>query len=410
MNASKWKLYFATGLIAIFYITMFQTLTLRTTNDDVFFYNALNTRNALDFMLYRYSSWSGRFTIEGLLASTIHFSAFWKVIIPSSFILLVCSISRIATGEIRFYFVIGSSALLLLVPRLVNIDSFYWVTGAYNYIIPFSLATYSLSVFLKHERGLVNSTLSLVALVVAGFSEQSAVFLLLICYGLIVLRKVIISWYSISFIIILTIFSAFLFLAPGNAIRSSAESINWMPQFFEYNILLKLMFGLDRAGMAISMPFSIPLITLCVALILKKKEIKCSILSNYISSAIILSYVFLNVYISLKGSAPHPYFFNWLSPDLLYPWAEKLSSITGQAYLLYTMLFIVCIMFKSSLFIDGLNRSFIPLLATSCAFASIVMIGFSPTIYASYFRVLYMFNICVIISVCSIVYIKLKSE
>jgi len=407
MNASKWKFYFATGLIVVFYITMFQTLRLRTSNDDVFFYNALNTRNVLEFMLYRYDTWSGRFTIEGLLASTIHFSTFWKVIIPSAFILLACSISRIATGEIRLNFVLGSSALLLLVPKLINIDSFYWVTGAYNYIIPFSLATYSLSIFLKHERGLVNSSLSLVALVVAGFSEQSAVFLLLICYSLIVLKKVKISWYSIGFIILLSICSAFLFLAPGNEIRSSAESINWMPQFFEYSILLKLMFGLDRVGMAMSMPFNIPLITLCIALILKTNK---KALSNYISSAIILSYVFLNFYISLKGSAFHSYFFNWLSPDLLYPWAEKFSSITGQAYLLYTMLFIVCIMFRSSLFIGGLNRSLIPLVATSCAFASIVMIGFSPTIYASYFRILYMFNICVIIATCNIIYMKIENE
>ncbi|WP_343463823.1 hypothetical protein [Pantoea sp.] len=403
MNASKIKLYLFIIITCNFYMIMYQFLSLRVSNDDVFFSNALESRGLLDFLLYRYETWSGRVTIEGLLSFTIGNQVFWKLMIPTSFIVLVCSISRLTTKRVRFNTLMIAAVILLLTPNKINEDAFFWVTGAYNYILPFSLAIYSLSVFTCKNRGKLNSLLSISALFIASFSEQSALFLLLLSYLMMAFKKVEVSFYSIAYISVLTVCSLIMFAAPGNALRFSAETVTWMPQFKDYSLLTKIMFGVDRLGNAYSMPFNIPLFCLSAVLIYLNKDKKLGLLP-LISSLIIIIYMVLSLYVSLSGHGVSTYFFNWLSPDLLYPWPEKFSSLSGLGSMLFTIIFSLCIMFNSALLIKGLDRTSIPLIAISCGMASVIMIGFSPTVYASYFRVLYLLHICAVIAICSLVH------
>jgi len=403
MNASKFK-WIASFLIAcIFYIVMYKLLSLRDANDDVFFSKALESRGLIDFILYRYETWSGRITIEGLLSLTIGAEVFWKFMIPTSFIILICSISKLTSNRVTFTTSIMAGILLLLIPYKINVDSFFWVTGAYNYILPFSLAIYSLSVFTDKERGLAGSFFSIVALLIASFSEQSAIFLILLSYSLIAFKKVEVSIYSIAYIFVLTICSVIMFTAPGNSLRFAAETATWMPQFGEYSLLTKIMFGVDRLGNAFSMPYNIPIIALSAVLIYLNKG-KSTGLASIVSSTIIIIYISLSLYVALSDHGISTYFFNWLSPDLLYPWPEKFSSLSGLANMLFTMLFSLCIMFKSALLANGLNRTAAPLIAICCGIASVIMIGFSPTVYASYFRVVYLLHICFVIAICSAIY------
>jgi len=390
-------------MACIFYAIMFQHLSLRGANDDVFFSKALESRGLVDFLLYRYDTWSGRVTLEGLLTATIGIETFWKIIIPTSFIVLVCSISKLATNSVGFYTTISAAVILLLTPRMINEDSFFWVTGAYNYIIPFSLAIYSLSVFSSMKRGVINSTLSILALLIASFSEQSAIFLLLISILMLALKKVRLSWYSIIYILVLTICSLIMFSAPGNSLRFAAESATWMPGFREYSILTKVMFGIDRLASTYSMPYNIPIFCLSAVLIYLNRGRKLGFL-HLASCFVIFTYMVLSLITSLSGHGLSRFFFNWLSPDLLYPWPEKFSSLSGWANMLFTMIYSVCIMFNSALLIRGLDRTSVPLIAISCGMASVVMIGFSPTVYASYFRVAYLLHICAVIALCSAVH------
>lgn len=404
MTANKSLKILSIIAFSVFFIISFSQINIKDINDDVYFSKALEHKSLIDFLHFRYLTWSGRVTLEGLLVTTINFPFFWKIMIPSSVIILCLSASRIIAGKINAPVSLLMLIMILSIPPLINEDAIFWVTGAYNYILPFSLAIYSMSVFFNENSSLIEKLFAIISLFICGFNEQSAFFVILICISLILTKRAKISPFTISYFLISL--SAFILMitAPGNYQRALSETPQWMPDFYSYSLALKLMMGIDRLNSTLSMPYNFPMLILSVLII---REYLFSLAKTKAGNAglfIIALHIVLSLCLILKPGLFGSYFFQWGKPDFLYPDAASFVSIKTYLSFLFTMLYFLSISYIAASRINGFNKSIIPLISIMFGSASIMMLSFSPTVYASYFRVQFMFEIFICVAVCKYLY------
>lgn len=399
MNANKKINIIIIVLMAIYFIVMFNYLKLQPVNDDAFFSKALVGNSIYEFLSTRYMIWSGRVTIDALLALTITHAIVWKMMIPSSVILLCLSSSRLITGK---FSLIESSVMMLMVILIsfpINFESIYWVTGAYNYILPFSLFAYGLSVFFQEKPKNIEKIASLASLFVSCFNEQSAFFTVIIFATVLLIKKTTITRFRVSMVILSVFLFLIIILAPGNYQRSIAETLNWLPEFKDYNLINKLMFGVDRLNLISIIPENIPLLILSFALVFKvlkrnKKEVT-TIFSSLIVTSWIVIYIFASLYPQLMSKG----FLHWNVAQSNFPNITKFSSISTFISLSITLFFMVSLVYISSLFVTGFNNSLIVPSCLLVGMASVMMLSFSPTVYASSYRTLFLFEICICLAV-----------
>lgn len=216
--------------------------------DNDMFRHALDHTRLLSFLHTRYMTWSGRIFIEGALAETIRYPAFWRILIPFCTVLLAyavwsCTLRSVLRAGIGIPLIM---LLFLLLPHEVCEESVYWLAGFYNYLFPISFAFFSISVFLRqNDAGKTQRILSLAALPIGCSIEQSAV-LLLFCTAVSAVRCRTISLYSTLYLTVAAVISAIVLAAPGNARRYVAEIGNWLPEFSQFGLVQKLSLAIDR--------------------------------------------------------------------------------------------------------------------------------------------------------------------
>ena len=382
-------------LIAIYLIIMFNYLQLQTINDDVFFSKALNDNSLFNFIHSRYMLWSGRLPIDILLATTINLNFVWKLMIPLAVILLSISTSRIITGKVNLPITGLMMALVILIPYPINSEAIYWVTGAYNYTLPFSLTFYCMSVFIKDETHYIDKTFSILALLIAGFNEQSSLCIIVIFPCLLFFKKVKLTNYRFGMLLLSFITFLLLVLAPGNYQRITSETINWLPEFKDYSIFIKFMMGADRLHSILCLDKNFPLIILSILILIKSHQQKNKSKTLQIASAIIMIWILMSL---IKVCIPNlfgNYFFQWANEQPYYPDIIKFSQPSIYFSLIFILFYLLSLMYLASTLIGKTNNSAIPLISLLIGTASIMMLMFSPTIYASSTRTFFMFELCI---------------
>ncbi|WP_215846310.1 hypothetical protein [Candidatus Pantoea bituminis] len=152
-------------------------LTMRPDQDDQYFKHALDNKSFFEFFSFRYLKWSGRYAIEALLLLTINYDWFWKLMIPMCILLCAYSIwsltLRKSISSIKGIS-LALGLIMIMSPSVAN-DSMWWITGAYNYLLPVSMGLYAVDILLRQKQtGLYQKTLSLIALFIACSTEQPA--------------------------------------------------------------------------------------------------------------------------------------------------------------------------------------------------------------------------------------------
>lgn len=390
-------LYFSLSLFVL--IVVMRGLSLMTIGDDVYFSNALNDKSLLDFLYSRYNSWSGRTLLEAITVISIRTPIIWKIAIPSCLLMMCLNIWKLTLSKsIKSCF--GSIVVIffvLLVSKSVARDGGWWVTGFYNYLLPTSLGIFAFRVVIyKAESAIFTRYLSIIAAVICCQQEQAAIALISSLIAVIIFRKnkgLTISFDSVVFLFGV-ISAGFLFLAPGNYNRLQIET-RWLPEFSQMGLIEKLMLGLDRvsehvndiAGRVILLA---SLMTFLVAFIHRRKW-------NLKPVALIIIGVFiLNVLlkqIGLEDYSDKLNFLGFIGPDSWYRY-EVFYSYT-LTILLYGML-ISC-----SLYVSDSIEELVSLVGSLCLSVALVMaVSFSPTVYASGSRILYISDILLVIYSC----------
>ncbi|MNB62584.1 hypothetical protein D3C81_65410 [compost metagenome] len=381
----------ATCIIYILFSVEFKDIT-----DDHFFSTALRNYSLLDVLQIRYNTWSGRVLIEAFLMKTINIPLFPQITISLSFILLSYSISKMARNDMSATMpLIAISMLLVLSNFHTNRQATLWITGAYNYIIPVSIGMYAISIYIDRYKSTFKKTISCLLIFLSCNNEQFAVTAII---GVIVslslkTKNRELSLYDFIFTAFLICGGIIVLAAPGNVVRLHSEILNWMPDFGNYSILYKLSVGVDRISNQINFNDNFLFVICCLVslaylLITKQNSVPLTLAMSVLAIKVvtfILSFYPSSMASELLRMEDYISPKSWSCPSI---YVTYLINLISLASILLTCLMASCT--KT----DAIKISVIMI----CGVLSALMIGFSPTAYASGTRVMFIFDISIVIA------------
>lgn len=377
--------------ISVCIMYVFISVVYKDITDDHFFSTALEKHSLPDILKIRYMTWSGRVFIEAFLMKTINILYFPQITIALSCILMSYCIAKFSSKDGVVSLSLVSAALLIMLSDFhTNRQATLWITGAYNYIIPISIGMYSILILLEKNQSSIKKFLSCLLIFLACNNEQFAVtaFIGVLAYLAIKYRSDGVSVYDLTFFACLVCGGIIVLAAPGNVIRLHSEISNWMPDFNNYSVFHKLAVGVDRISNQINFNdnflfFIVSIIS--IAFLLRRCEF-CLVNAAMIS---ILSLKVLSFIMS---------FYPDTMLSRLIRFEEYISSATWRYSVVYITYFINLLSLSSILVTCMLasktakDATFISVVLL-CGVLSALMIGFSPTAYASGTRVMFLFDV-----------------
>lgn len=393
----KYKVLYFLLLTAII-IAIGYKIHLNGEGDDISFYHALDKRSLIEFIYIRYTEWSGRVLLEAIMVSTIKIKLFWKLAIPLSLLLLCYSIYRITLeASLNSYIgVLVAIGFCLLIGNGVKQEAMWWVTGFYNYLLPTSLGVFSLMILQHKDRySNIYLALSILCLFIACYNEQVVVVIFIVSLLILVvrfLRKAPIK-FDLFFVFFTMLNAAVIFLAPGNYHRFVQETITWFPEFHDYTMLQKLTLGIDRINehlhnRSADKIFQLSFFLLTLLLIKEKSKWKIKLV---VISVFALNIVFFWLHFAVKHVWPS--YHVTLSP-------ENWSSYGIYASYLMTFITISSLLVSNAYISKNkaelIELSIYPLLGLM----TVIMLSFSPTVYASSQRILFLCDILFVMYAC----------
>ena len=370
-------------------------LTMRPDQDDQYFKHALDNKSFFEFFSFRYLKWSGRYAIEALLLLTINYDWFWKLMIPMCILLCAYSIwsltLRKSISSIKGIS-LALGLIMIMSPSVAN-DSMWWITGAYNYLLPVSMGLYAVDILLRQKQtGLYQKTLSLIALFIACSTEQPALCIVIASILFIISTKTY-TTFSFIFFSFSLFFSAILFLSPGNHIRYIIEAYHYMPEIQGYSFFQKVSLGMDRVQAHIKdrtnfLLFSASFTCLFKAIMHKKPFgfqdiIAFSTLCLFNAFFLVTnnpSDVFHKYFSAIFTIEPN----NWNEISIYTSYFFSLASIASMLWF--------CL--------EKNIESYIGFVFLSLSLLVTVAVGISPTVYASEQRILFLFDISLVAFTC----------
>ena len=379
--------------------------------DDLIYFGTLldGSRSIWEILAHRYQTWSSRLVLEFVLIPLVHHVLLWRILDAIVYVTIPMLMCRLlGAGERLRWWVTG---FVLLYP-FSDMMSAGWISTTTNYLWPLWCALF-VGVLLKDmldksevkqeqvwKRWLseggraVGGTL---ACIYACSQEQVAVILFLvfalsICYFWRRKRYKLPLLYLWSGIDILSLI--YILLCPGNEIRMNQEIESRMPQMADFSFWEKLYMGLanvERIFIAnLNNVFLVFTVTLTVLVYRKTRNCKKTVVSAlpvlilFGQSVVQLSHVrFRNFFVVPEQVAGWD--FGIISTYL--PLVMLAVCVVGILYALYELMR------------DDLERYLGTVLLLGGGFASGVVMGFSPTIYASADRP-YIYLYFIMIYVC----------
>ncbi|WP_129324714.1 DUF6056 family protein [Enterobacter cloacae] len=386
--ANKWIGISLIFFAAFYLLTVSMNVSLRDYNDDAFYLSAFESGNFFNFLSHQYQTWSGRVLIDALMISTIGYSYFWLFGIPASLLLLSYSCCKMASSKPTLALMSLFVVLFAAMPVQVINDSVFWVTGFYNYLLPVAISFYVFSVFLSNEKSFFQRVLSIALAFYISYMEQAALCFLVAMVVAFTFKRDCITKFSVLLFVIILVNFIICIKSPGSEQRLYLETWNRLPQFKYYNVFIKFSLGLDKLNELVMYVVNIPLIILCI--LLSYYRLSFGKLSASVKFSVVFSMVYAVIQLTrlLSPAINSHFFFNIgdISGDTYFTLYKYLS------YALFTML-ITCIVTIMLDLIHFDNSFFTPVIAFILGTMSVVVLGFSPTVFISGFRVDFVFEV-----------------
>lgn len=369
-------------------------------SDDTVFQELIKSHPTLfDWLHYRYFAWSGRIFPESfvyLLSSAP--LIYWKIIsfiLYCIFLAVLFAYYHLLSPISQKMNDIAAAILIVLLPFLLNPSVFFqgglWVTGSMNYfwiVIAGLVACYPAAHFIA-RRTLPPRFITIVAIlcgVIACSQEQvgAVIVALLFCSIVLSAKKwpkqrqqlvylgVTFFIYTLSFIVSVK--------APGNEQRLIAETATWLPDFYSVPLLEHIDYGYRWVVDALihnTGPLLLLFWTGFLALFVTRKN--SSKLISYIMITMLAIAIGLTV---VKHLDIAPYLFEF------YPtWKTAIPPTHYIGLIIWTTLLIGTV-FAPLVYYKNTYGIYYSLLIAA-GIASTIVIAFSPTMYASGLRTLF---------------------
>ncbi|NDL61952.1 hypothetical protein GRH90_04130 [Enterobacteriales bacterium SAP-6] len=359
-------------------------------SDDLIFSQEAQHANVINWLIIRYHGWSSRTAIEFALITLINNKITWSLF-NSFFIAITISCVAYITSRFSREAIISSVVFLLVLiftlKKDVLKDGVIWMTGSFNYLWPVALSLFGFA--LIKALPLVKNTMPLyiaafVFFFLSSFSEQVVAVNLILLTTLAFIYTGNIRKISICSLIATILVFVYIITCPGNKARLFLEIPRWNPDFVNTTIFDKVILGIN---MSFDQIFSIqPL----AWVILYASLMVCSMLKfAKITSAIMLSIILLIMALNRFSDLTHDY------TAVLHFNSDSVSgaiSIVRAVVVLAMAALTIFILFMS---LRNNKEKYVAVFYYISSFAGTVMLGLSPTIYASSDRIFFVSSVMV---------------
>ena len=374
--------------IFLFAFLLLLHLTSPHLEDDLIFSKYLKERSLKDFIVWRYNTWTSRNIIEVIVVMfcTGRHWKVWSFIDTLIYVIMTIIISKMFNKKHnkRFDTVL---CLLVLIYSFQDMGSAGTTVTTLNYILPLTCLLYSMFILSKtnnvekiHKLEYVAATVtSLIAcnveqtcLVFVGFTIIDVIFLI------IKRRLSNRNWFVVFLMIIGIMELLYIIKCPGNLTRYESEINTWYPEYRYYGIDCKLYLGIVSTTSVIlnqKVVFTIFALLLMIYTFIKSQNKVMRIVST-------LDFSFFMFMGTLKETSKTIFsslntFYDIVDINGIYYTGSHLPNIICLFIILFVAFSMIYLIYK---LLDC--KIVYPLIFLAGLLSRIVM-GFSPTVFAS---------------------------
>ncbi|WP_140490630.1 DUF6056 family protein [Bifidobacterium sp. UTBIF-68] len=238
--------------LATMYVITYITLlpVVRAEGDDTYFMEQLSHTAPVDWVIQRYMTWSGRIFSESSAAFFLPLPQIaWRLADAGMIVLLSYSLTRITFSVFSIKKLFISYAAVWLIAPSVWLSASYWVAGSFAYLWPAAIGCFStlLLVGLIRARSVRFWGIYIVAAVLASLGVEQ-VGPCIVAFGFITVVALYVRDKSFSIpAVVYTLASACALLvellAPGSAVRNEREMQVRYPEFEDMSFIVKIYKG-----------------------------------------------------------------------------------------------------------------------------------------------------------------------
>ncbi len=382
--------------LTLFFVWFIIHMHLPTnTGDDIYFSNINISGNGLiTHLKIRYNTWSSRLVIEFLVVVMFKLPKFiWAILDSLIIVLLVHSLTYLFTNNSTKYRWIFS-ALFFIYP-FENLSTAGWLTTTLFCLWPLAFGMYCFipikNILIDKKENIFKYILYSLSLIYACNQEQMCALVLgfyLVFFIYIWKTK---KFNPYLFVQLMLSFAIIIFTltCPGNTSRTTSETNYWLPDYAKYTLFDKIFNGIVTA---FCFYFNFPTLILCTLLAITpfilKKQWLCKLVS-------IIPFIIYSILFVIKSQ--------W------FDFFAKINTMINQSYQLEKGLFAILLLLGAIVFfatmvasiymnLEDKNDKYLFSLILMAGVASRIIMGFSPTVFASFTRpYIFMFFAMIII-------------
>lgn len=378
--------------------------------DDLFFQHAADN-GFVDYLLSRYNIWTSRIFIEAILIIMLKLpSIFWYISDSLIITLSAYSITKLFSIKNTWWIL-----LLVLIYPLYEASGAGWYATTINYIWPLALGLFSLipiknAIDNKQEKNYMYPLYVLSLLFACNQEQMCAIlFAFYLIFTIFLFKKKDKKILKFILVQLLLTFVSLIFIltCPGNDVRIIEETATWYPSYANFGLIDKLFLGLVSTFYYCVYEVNILILIFSILLsIFIFKKGKNEII-RFISLIPILVYCSFTFFPSIiKSIFPHVY--ELINGAKIYGLSPESLSLSLQSLFIFavSVIFFVSLLFSIYKLFGKKNNYLMSLVFLAGLFSRIIL-GFSPTVFASGMRTFIFFDFSIII-VLSVLFDKNK--
>lgn len=382
--------------------------------DDTIFVNSFRQYGGVSGWLQSYTSvWSGRIIPHFILIVLLNCNIIiWKILNSLMITSLAIGIYKFTintktqfTNSDRTKIVSFICSVILFLPCSVISSSILWVTGSFTYLWSTAFAIIALIPFKrlitdeKVSKRLI--IFSFTSILYASYVEQSASIMIVfaivaIIFALIVKKQI--KFYNYILALFICINSYISLSASGNAVRNTAETLKWYPDFDMLSFIDKLFLGVSVTfdHLFNTSNYLMLILGILIAVLVFRKK------TDKFTKSIALIPI---IYSSLKV----------LSVDKLFTFKDTDKVFVSGGYLQYIPIICACMTTLITLYLffviySDYKESIVTTLIFGAALCESIIMGISPTIFASGSRIFFVTDILLIVCIVRLFYYLYEVE
>lgn len=378
--------------------------------DDIFFRSKLDEFTAQEFLTMRYETWASRIIIEGVLINISRVPWMWKILDTLIMAWLPLAFSLFFNPEKKRIIDWSIIGIFIFFPY-DTMRSAGWMATTLNYSWPLAFGLLAImplrnSLYKKRTPWYLH-VFSITASIYASNQEQMCAILIalnVLLGGYLVFRDKKIPWIAIVQLLIGIASMLFILTCPGNDNRTTLESLTWFPQFMGLSFLQKLELGYMRTMYATIIRINMIFIVFCVLLLAVVIKTNKKLIFRCIAAFPLVAALIMGALAVVCRTFKSAFY---QSEDQSFEFGNIIVKIALIAATIAAVCVIVSLIsvFKKSV------KTLLSLIILGIGFAPSVVLGFSPTLWASSYRIFLFLNMAFMaVSVILIVHLYQSVE